>query len=101
VKYCNLFAYTPVASSETFLEIVLDDFFELPHNEDKEVLPEIIFDDYRILILFFSIIPLVLYFSWLLRKLIVKNDSIRHFIYFFKRLITPGYYTFLYRFRPF
>lgn len=101
VKYCNLFNLKPVAASETLLEVVLDDIFDLDHNEEKEILPEIMFDDYRILVLFLSIIPTILYFSWLLRRVYLSNDRIRHSIYYIKRLILPGYYTFLYRFRPF
>lgn len=101
VKYCNLADPIPIASSDTLLEVVLDDILDFDHNEDKEVLPEIMFDDYRILALSLGIIPVILYFSWLLRRLPVANDKIKHTIYYIKRLILPDYYTFLYRYRPF
>ena len=101
VKYCNLLNLTPVSSSDTLLEVVLEDIFEMSHHTDKEDLPEIMFDDYRILVLFLGIIPAVLIVSWLLRKLLLSNEIIRHAIYFVRRSILPGYYTFLYRFRPF
>lgn len=101
VKYCNLLNLTPVSSSDTLLEVVLEDIFEMSHHTDKEDLPEIMFDDYRILVLLLGIIPAVLIVSWLLRKLLLSNEIIRHAIYFVRRSILPGYYTFLYRFRPF
>jgi|GEM_PF-369953 len=101
VKYCSLLDPIPVASSDTFLEVVFEDILELEHNHDKEKFPEIMFDDYRILIMILGVIPAIIYFSWLLRRLYVVNDKISHFIYYLRRSILPGYYTFLYRFRPF
>ncbi len=101
VKYCNLFDSKPVAASETILEVVLEDILELDHNHEKEKLPEIMFDDYRILVLLLSILPVILYFSWLLRRIYLINDRVIHSIYYVKRLILPGYYTFLYRYIPF
>jgi len=101
VKYCNLKESIPIASNDTLLEVVFDDILDLEHNEEKEILPEIMYDDYRIMVNFISIMPIVLYFSWLLRRLLVANDTIKHTIYYVKRLILPDYYTFLYRYRPF
>lgn len=101
VKYYNLLESTPIASSETFLEVVLEDILSLEHNHEQEKLPEIMFDDYRILALALAVLPTVLYFSWLLRRIFAANDRIKHSIYYLRRLIFPGYYTFLYRYRPF
>ncbi len=101
VKYCTLAESIPVAASETLLEVVLDDVLHLDHNQDKEEYPVIKFDDYRILGSFFSVLPTILLVSWLLRRLYLLNDSIKHPVYYLRRLILPGYYTFLYRYRLF
>lgn len=101
VKYCNLFDPVPVSSSETLLEVVLEDILDLDHNHENEKLPEIMFDDYRILAMFLGTLPVVLYFSWLLSRLYATSDKIKHRIYYLRRLIFPGYYTFLYRYIPF
>lgn len=101
VKYCNLLQPQPIASSDTLLEVVLDDILNLDQSDEKEKLPEFMFDDYRILVSALFFLPVILYFSWLLRRIYHLNDRISHVVYYFKRLIFPGYYTFLYRYRPF
>lgn len=102
IKYCGTFNFEPVATGETLIEVVLEDFLDLQQqSENFEFIPDIMFDDYRIVSHFLAIIPLVLYFTWLLRKIFASNDKIKHYIYFAKRLIQPDYYTFLYRFRLF
>ncbi len=101
VKYCYLFDNKPVAASETLLEVVLEDVLNMENNTSKEDFPDIMFDDYRILGLFLGLVPVVLYFSWLLRRFLIINEQVKHTIYYIRRLILPGYYTFLYRYRPF
>ncbi|MCA5005073.1 hypothetical protein [Sphingobacterium bovistauri] len=101
VKYCNFLGQQPVALGETLIEVVLQDVLNLKQDTSTESVPEIMYDDYRIFNLIIGLIPLVLYFSWLLRRVFALNDQIKHVIYFFKRLILPGYYSFLYRYRPF
>lgn len=101
VKYCTIAESVPVAASETFLEVVLEDVLDLDHNEDKEEFPVIKFDDYRILASMVSVLPVILFVSWLLRRLYLLNERIKHPVYFLRRLILPGYYTFLYRYRLF
>lgn len=101
VKYCNSFHLQPMAAGETLIEVVLEDMLNLEHQDGEERVPEIMFDDYRIMVLALGIIPLVFYFTWLLRRGYAANDKVKHLIYYLKRLILPGYYTFLYRYRLF
>src|SRR5690606_6429409 len=101
VKYCNSFHFQPMAAGETLIEVVLEDMLNLEHQDGEERVPEIMFDDYRIMVLALGIIPLVFYFTWLLRRVYAANDKVKHLIYYLKRLILPGYYTFLYRYRLF
>lgn len=101
VRYCTLFDSTPVAASDTFLEVVLEDVLDLEHSHERETFPEIMFDDYRILHVIVGILPAVLFVLWLMRRFYLLNDRINHTVYYLKRLLLPGYYTFLYRFRLF
>ena len=101
VKYCYAQDLETIVVGETFIEVVLEDVLNLHHNEEAEQVPKIMYDDYRIFTLALGLIPLVLYFSWILRRIYASNEPINHIIYYFKRLIFPGYYTFLYRYRPF
>ncbi|HLS37704.1 MAG TPA: hypothetical protein VK023_05480 [Sphingobacterium bovisgrunnientis] len=101
VKYCYAQNLETIAVGETFIEVVLEDVLNLHHNEEAEKVPEIMYDDYRIFALSLGLLPIVLYFSWILRRIFASNEQIKHTIYYLKRLILPGYYTFLYRYRPF
>lgn len=101
VKYCNIVDFMPVASSETFLEVVLEEVLDFSSSGQDKSLPHIFFDDYRILFLFLGIIPVVIFFTWLLRRLFRVVKEVSHPFYISKTLCLPGYYTFLYRYRPF
>ncbi|ERJ61033.1 hypothetical protein [Sphingobacterium paucimobilis] len=101
VKYCNIVDFKPVSSSETLLEVVLEEILDVTHPEQHENLPNIFFDDYRILMLILGVLPVILFFCWLVRKLFLFSKEIDHPAYVSKTLCLPGYYTFLYRFRPF
>ncbi len=101
VKYCNVLDFTPVASSETFLEVVLEEILDIAHPDQHENLPDIFFDDYRIIMLTLGVLPIILIFSWLVRRLFLFVKEVDHPDYISKTLCLPGYYTFLYRFRPF
>lgn len=101
VKYCSFFYSTPVESSETLLEIVLEEVLNLSHSDSQEPIPTILFDDYRILSLALAILPIILFFSWLVRKIFPPLKDNEHPIYLSKTMCLPGYYSFLYRFRPF
>lgn len=98
VKYCTILDSMPIAASDTFLEVVFEDVLDLEHNHAKEEFPDIKFDDYRILSVIVGILPAVLFVLWLLRRLYLRNDKVKHSIYYVRRLIQPGYYTFLYRY---
>ncbi|MGJ1206417.1 hypothetical protein [Sphingobacterium lactis] len=101
VKSSDLFGFFPVESNETFVEVVLEEVLNMQHPQEGDVLPEIIFDDYRILSLFLGLIPLVLVFTWLIARLREQLTTIKHPLYLSKTLCLPGYYSFLYRYRPF
>lgn len=101
VKYCYMQNFQAVGFGETLIEVVLEDVLDLKQHDNLESIPEIMFDEYRILTLAFGLLPLVFYFSRYFRRIISTNQQIKHIIYYIKRLILPGYYTFLYRYRPF
>ncbi|MDR2283587.1 MAG: hypothetical protein LBE37_10275 [Sphingobacterium sp.] len=101
VQYCNMLDFRPVVSGETFLEVVLEEILDITDSEQQETVPQIFFDDYRILFLSLGVLPTILFVVWLLRKLFLFTKTIKHPRYESKRLCLPGYYTFLYRYRPF
>ncbi|MGB7528938.1 MULTISPECIES: hypothetical protein [Sphingobacterium] len=101
VKSMDLFGSANIIASETLVEVVLEEVLDLSHADHSERLPEIIFDDYRIFSLFLGLIPLVLFFAWLVSRIYRVRSSINHPFYLSKTLCLPGYYQFLYRYRPF
>lgn len=101
VKYCSFFYSTPLESNETLLEFVFEEVLNLSHSDSQETIPTIIFDDYRILSLALAILPVVLFFSWLVRRIFPPLKDNEHPTYLSKTMCLPGYYNFLYRLRPF
>ncbi|WP_313259861.1 hypothetical protein [Sphingobacterium sp.] len=101
VKSIDLFGSANVVANETLVEVVLEEVLNLTHPVNSEALPEIIFDDYRILSLFLGLIPLVFIFNWLISRLYRVKSTLKHPFYLSKTLCLPGYYQFLYRYRPF
>ncbi|WP_156308620.1 hypothetical protein [Sphingobacterium endophyticum] len=101
VKSSDLFGSSALIANETLVEVVLEEVLDLTHAEQSETLPEIIFDEYRIFSLMLGLIPLVLVFTWLLSRLSRIIPLIKHPFYLSKTLCLPGYYQFLYRYRPF
>jgi len=82
------------------LEVVLEDIFDVSQTSDEQ-LPEMVYDEYRILLLTFGLAPVVLFVAWLLRRFFVYLKQLKHPFYRAKTRCRPGYYLFLYRFRPF
>lgn len=92
--------FEAIGVGETLIEVVLEDVLDLK-QKDTENVPEIMYDDYRIFALSFGLLPLVIFFIRRLQRVLASNEQIKHPIYYIKRLILPGYYIFLYRYRPF
>lgn len=101
VKFNNIIDFVPVEASETLLEVVLEEVLDLEHGPADEVLPELVFDEYTIFALALGVLPVVLIFSWLLRIHSSRIKEVKHPIYLSKTICLPGYYKFLYRYRPF
>ena len=101
VKQADYFGLAPQASNETFVEVVLEEVLNFSHSDEPENLPDIIFDDYRIFALMLGFLPLVLLVSWLLAKVTLLINDRKHPFYLSKTRCRPGYYHFLYRYRPF
>lgn len=92
----------PVEASETLVEVVLEEVLDLEQNQSAEIFPNIIFDDYRADFPFTDIIPLILLISWLFASVIRElKTSVNNRFYLSRSLCRPGYYQFLYRYRPF
>lgn len=90
-----------VKTNETFVEVLLEEVLNMKHADSDEPVPNIFFDDYRAMSLILGLLPAILIFSWLLvrvKELIKTQD---HPFYLSKTLCLPGYYSFLYRYRPF
>lgn len=102
VKFCvDSFDVAPIHSNESLIELVLENVLDVDHSELPESLPEIIFDDYRILALSIALLPVILFFAWLIRRALTVLNHRSHPLYLSKTICLPGYYTFLYRYRPF
>ncbi|MFD1165831.1 hypothetical protein ACFQ2C_09475 [Sphingobacterium daejeonense] len=101
VKSFDLFGSSTVVANETLVEIVLEDVLDLTHTDNSETLPKIIFDEYRIFSLILGLLPLVLVFTWLISRISRLITTIKHPFYLSKTICLPGYYQFLYRYRPF
>ncbi len=101
VKQSDYFGLTPKVSNETLVEVVLGEVLDINHTELPESLPEIIFDEYRIFTLFIGLLPMVMFFTWLLARVLNPIKEQEHPFYLSKTLCLPGYYSFLYRYRPF
>ncbi|MCT1525521.1 hypothetical protein [Sphingobacterium hotanense] len=101
VKQTDYFGLATKESNETFVEVVLEEVLNINHSELPESLPGIIFDDYRIFSLLVGFLPMVMVFTWLLSRLINRLKDQDHPFYLSKTLCLPGYYSFLYRYRPF
>lgn len=111
--YINILAYevggncyaenrTSILNGESILEFVLDDVLDLPISESAEDV-EILYEEYRTTQqqahLSPAILVLLISFGFSIDPLV---ERIKHPIYTGKkRQIIPGYYAFLYRFKPF
>ena len=101
VKSSDLFGGSTLVANETLVEVVLEEVLDLTHSENAETLPEIIFDEYRIALLILGVLPMVLVFTWLISRMSGFRITHKHPFYLSKTLCLPGYYQFLYRYRPF
>jgi len=112
LSYINIIAYEggegnavhsddSLLNGESLLEFVLDDVLDLPVDEDaKDV--EIRYDEYRALSYQYFVLPVFVLFLGTLFSLRQVEERIKHPLYDGKkRQIVPGYYTFLYRLKPF
>ena len=92
----------PVEASETIVEVVLEEVLDLEQHHSAEILPNIIFDDYRADFPLSNLIPFVLVFCWVFSFIISElRKPLNNPFYLSRVLCRPGYYRFLYRYRPF
>lgn len=101
VRFDDLVYSTPVEANETFLELVFEEIFDVDHPEDNTVIPKIIYDEYQIFQSSVGLMPVVLIFAWLLCMVFLLSKVNPPFNRRDKTRNRPGYYTFLYRYRPF
>lgn len=102
VRSSDIFGFLPVEASETLVEVVLEEVLDLEQHQSAEVLPTIFFDDYRTDVVLLDLIPLVLLITWLFTGLIIESKKTTSNRFYLSRSICrPGYYSFLYRYRPF
>lgn len=86
---------------DSLIEFVLNDVLDIPvkqNNPDSEVM----YDDYRIFHSGIYVLPvlfLITAFFFGLLPFIIKKES--HPLYRNKSICLPGYYSFLFRYKPF
>ncbi|WP_437919174.1 hypothetical protein [Sphingobacterium sp. LRF_L2] len=110
--YVNILAYEGGAdyyladnsyllNGESILEFVLDDVLDIPIDEEAESI-ELRYDEYRAMPYQYYLMPLFVLAVAFLFHLTVVEQRKKHPVYDAKkRQIIPGYYTFLYRLKPF
>ncbi|MGN5955335.1 hypothetical protein ACP6L2_12055 [Sphingobacterium lactis] len=101
VNTCGFFGTPSASANETFVEVVLEEVLNLNHAESDKNIPSIVFDDYRTMGFFLGILPAIMIFAWLFSRAIKLLNTLDHPFYFSKTQCLPGYYNFLYRYRPF
>lgn len=101
VKTCDFFGSGTITTNETLVEVVLEEVLDIKHAENQEIVPSIIFDDYRTMAFFLGILPAIMVVAWLLARVVELLKSLDHPFYLSKTQCLPGYYNFLYRFRLF
>lgn len=101
VRVDDLVYLTPIETNETLLELVFEGIFDVDHPEDNTVIPEIIYDEYQIFQSSIGLMPVVLIFAWLLCVVFLLSKASPRSNRKDKTQNRPGYYTFLYRYRPF
>ena len=101
VKYGCVLDLNPIESNETLIEVVLEEVLDLTHADTPEIIPEIIFDEYRILAFVIALAAAVFTMIWWLNTFALRERLLRHPIYLSKTGCLPGYYSFLSRYRLF
>lgn len=101
VRSGDVFGFFPVEAGETFVEVVLEEVLDLDQAQNA-ILPAIVFDEYRTNVVLTDLIPLVLVIACLFCRLLIESKStVNNRYYLSRNICRPGYYRFLYRYRPF
>lgn len=107
--YLNLLTYDSFSSAtgqvvhagETIVEYFLDDVLDLDPIQSSHEEKVLLQDDYRIFAVNNQVLPIFIFvFGIVFTALCFAKDH-EHPFYRSKTLCRPGYYRFLYRFRPF
>ena len=53
--------FNPLEASESFLEIVFEDILQVQPWTEKEIIPDIFYDDYRTLSFMVALMPAILF----------------------------------------
>jgi len=110
-SYLNILAYEASNHSmnnnhtffngDSFIEFVLDDLLDIPFNEHAPDV-EVPFDEYRIFNSGVHIMPVLLFLAaFFFGKRFFTYIRTYHPFYNNKSNCLPGYYLFLFRFKPF
>ncbi|MDQ1152711.1 hypothetical protein [Sphingobacterium zeae] len=107
--YLNLLTYDSFSSAtgqvvhagETIVEYFLDDVLDLDPIQSSHEEKVLLQDDYRIFAVNSQVLPIFIFvFGIVFTALCFAKDD-EHPFYRSKTICRPGYYHFLYRFRPF
>lgn len=109
--YLNIMAYEASCNTvqnehvlfdgDSLIEFVLNDILDMPLTKDSPD-NEVMFDEYRIFhpgIYVLPVIFLVAAFFFGLLSFVIKKE--KHPFYQNKSICLPGYYSFLFRYKPF
>ncbi len=86
--------------SDTLLDILLDDVLDIPVSGD-DVAPDIFYDDFSFFALIFSLSAKVLDLFLLTVKPLISSLMSRENSFLSAVRPIPGYYNFLFRYKPF
>ncbi|WP_231390151.1 hypothetical protein [Sphingobacterium pedocola] len=101
VRFDDFVNLNPIEANETLLELVFEEMFDLENPDASAAIPEIIYDEYQIIQFSLGVMPAELIFGWLLCMIFLLAKTTPLFNRKDKTQNRPGYYSFLYRYRPF